>query len=169
MCKEVLGKDPLHFRMHDDIVASLKFAGKSKEADTYLASTKGIDFLRILGLVQHGEIDKAFRVADEFGSNFAVRYPGTMALLLEKTGKRIEAEVMFSKAKERDAQDLLWATNELYGRAQANREAARLDKKLVIDFPLLTSYIWFPNQLPFDLSATPNFARRLKQAGVINK
>jgi hypothetical protein len=53
-----------------------------------------------------------------------------------------------------------------YGREATNVEAARLDRKLVSDHVLVFSYLHSPNNLPFDLSATPNFARRLKQAGV---
>lgn len=169
VCKEVLRKDPLNFRMHTDIVSSMRFAGRLETADDYLASHPGIDLHRIFALVDRGEFQKASLLAEEFGNNFAVQNPGTIAVLHARIGKRKEAEAIYEKATERDSWDVLWATKELYGGKQANREATRIDKKLVIDFPLLRTYMWFPRQLPFDLSATPNFARRLKQAGVITE
>jgi hypothetical protein len=60
----------------------------------------------------------------------------------------------------------LYGIEAAYGREAANREANKLDKTLVMHHILLFSYLHAPKNLPFNLSATPNFARRLKQAGV---
>lgn len=60
----------------------------------------------------------------------------------------------------------LIGVDELFGRPEANKQANLLDQKILLDFPLFRSYLLTNNNSPFDFSATPNFAKRLRQAGV---
>jgi len=60
----------------------------------------------------------------------------------------------------------LMAVDAVFGRQAANKEANLLDQKALLDFPLFWGIAYSPNNPPFDFSATPNFAKRLKQAGI---
>ncbi len=56
--------------------------------------------------------------------------------------------------------------DELFGRQEANTQANLSDKKMLLDFQLFRAYLMSQGNPPYDLSATPNFTRKLLKAGV---
>jgi hypothetical protein len=91
-------------------------------------------------------------------------YHSILAMLLAQSGKVKEAKQLMDKDSRVDY--TLFGIEAAYGRDVANKEANTLDKSLVMHHILLFSYLHSPNNLPFDLSATPNFVKRFSQAGV---
>lgn len=86
-------------------------------------------------------------------------------MLLAKKGKVKEAKQIMDKDTRVDY--ALFGIDAAYGREVANKEAGgAFDKKLVMHHILLFNYLHSPKNPPFDLSATPNFVKRFKQAGV---
>ncbi|MDZ7649389.1 MAG: hypothetical protein U5K54_20775 [Cytophagales bacterium] len=84
---------------------------------------------------------------------------------MARKGQKDEARNILRSAH-RSGPLYLIAVDELFGRQEAIRQASLSDQKILLDFQLFRSYLFSPTKLPFDLSATPNFARRLSQAGV---
>ena len=100
----------------------------------------------------------------QLDSTTVASYHSLQAMMLAKKGELKEAREIMDKDSRVDY--TLYAIEAAYGREVANREAYALDKKLVMHHLLLFSYLYSPKNLPFDLSVTPNFVRRFKQAGV---
>ena len=93
-------------------------------------------------------------------------YIDIKALIYAKKGLKDEAKNIF-KVAHRTGPFYLIVVDELFGRKESNKQASLSDKKLLLDFQLFRAYLISSGNLPYDLSATPNFARRLKQAGVV--
>jgi len=130
-----------------------------------LSSRPGMYVWKLFSMLQLGKVDEAFSLVSSNQDLDYFSYYDIKALILAKKGLRKEAKNIF-ETKHRTGSLYLLAVNELYGRQEANRRAAISDQKILLDFQLFRSYLLSHNNPPYDLSATPNFARKLKQAGL---
>ncbi len=168
--QEILKTDPLNTQAMTSIINALIFSGKYEETILAMDQLDGersyeANFFRIYSLYQLNKLDEAYELISKMDTSSVYAYHSLGALVSAKMGKIKEAE-MHAKARNSISDPLGLSVIAIHGRAAANHEASRLDAKLVVDFQLLTEYTFSSKHLPFDLSATPNFARRLKQAGV---
>ncbi len=167
---EILKNDPLNSATKRDIIHALIFAGNYREAIQYADSMNTnnqdplLNYGKIFSLYQLGKVEESYRILKQMDSTMVRDYNSMLALMLNKMNKSGEAKAVMDRDTRIDYS--LFGIEAAYGRAAANEEAHRLDKKLVMDQVLLYSYLNSPKHLPFDLSAAPNFAKRFRQAGV---
>lgn len=172
--QELLKNDPLNAQANGDIIDALLFSEKYEEviqATDKLDPDKGdkeFNFYRIFSLYQLGKVDEAYELISKMDTSSVRFYHSMGALVSAKKGKMREAE-MHLKGRNINTDLLQLAVSAVYGRDAANKEAGRLDAKLALDFPLFHGYLLSHKNLPFDLSAAPNFAKRLSQAGADGK
>jgi len=146
------------------IVANLIYWGKYNEALQEISKNEGSIQLKIYSLYQLGKMDEAYDLISKMESS-GTNYYSLKAMILVKKGRNQEAKEIMSVEHERGGFYLM-AIDAVFGRQAANKEANLLDQKALLDFPLFVGIAYSPNNPPFDFSATPNFARRLKQAGI---
>ena len=168
--REILKKDPLNFNRKREIIETMMFSGN------YASALESIDSMntlhedvrlnsdKLVCLYRLKKFDEAYSLLMQLDSGSVAYYNSMLAMLLVQRGNVKEAKQIMDRDSRVDY--TLQGFEAAYGREATNREAARLDKKLVTHHILLFSFLYSPKNLPFDLSATPNFARRLKQAGV---
>jgi tetratricopeptide (TPR) repeat protein len=166
-----IGKnDPLNQPAIRQIIEAKMFAGDYAGAIQSFDSVSTFDieprleYDKLFCLYQLNRIDEVFNRLEQVDSTSVSNYRSLKAMVLAKKSRFKEAKQLMDNDSGIDY--TLNGFEAAYGREATNAEAARLDRKLVSDHVLVFSYLHSPNNLPFDLSATPNFARRLKQAGV---
>lgn len=169
--QKVLLKDPTTGEASRTIIFYLMHLGKYEEALSEILKASltpvryGIDDYKLFAMIQLGKLDEAYELILQDPDQDYFTYYDLKAIILAKQGKFEEATDIL-KMTHRSSPFYLFAVNAVLGRQEANKEAAAMDKKILLDFPLFRSLFLAPNNLPYDLSATPNFARRLRQAGV---
>jgi tetratricopeptide (TPR) repeat protein len=171
--KNILEKDPSEFTANGEIVLNLIYLGKYSEAlqeiskmDVFSAyQDETMIRYKIYSLYQLGKIDEAYDLISKMENSGTTAFDDVKAMILVKRGHNREAKEIMKVARRRSDTYLL-AIDAVFGRQAANKEANLLDQKALLDFPLFRGYALSPNNSPFELSATPNFARRLKQAGI---
>jgi hypothetical protein len=169
--EEILLQDPTASEAGRSIIFNLMYAGKYQEALTKIetldqsAVRYGINDYKLYIMIQQGKLDEAYDLIIQDPIQDYFPYYDLKSIILAKQGKQNEAAQIL-KMTHRSSPFYLFAVEEVLGRQAANKEAALMDKKILLDFPLFRSLFLSPNKLPYDLSETPNFARRLKQAGV---
>jgi tetratricopeptide (TPR) repeat protein len=167
----LLKNDPLNGTAKREIIESMMFAGEYGKAIEALDSANNfsrdprLNYNKLFSLYQLNKSEEAYRILTQLDSTTVASYRCVQAMILAKRGELKEAREIMDKDSRAD--HTLYGIEAGYGRKAANREANALDKKLVMPHLLLFSYIHSPKNLPFDLSATPNFVKRFKQAGVI--
>ena len=164
----ILKNDPGNIEAERDIVWSMLSSGEYDKAIQTLNQLSNnqdpeLNFHKIFSLYQLGKIDDAYDLISQMDSSSTRFYYTSVAMVLAKKGDMIKAKRIIEEDKKVDY--LLFGIDAVYGRQAANQEASRLDKKPV-DFALLFSYLYSPNDPPFDLSATPNLAKKLGQVGI---
>lgn len=169
--EEILINDPLNRQAQTDLVKALIFSEKYEETIQRINqldksnSYSGIAACKLFALYQlnRNEEAKELMIQIELDSVSFSRFQDVKALTL-----------VFNENKEntilRDQIDikkltLLYVFNVAMGRSASNSKASELDKKKILAFQLFEVFQLPGKKPPFDLSATPNFARRLKQAG----
>ncbi len=136
--------------------------GKMNDSPTRL----GVNDYRLFALIQLGRLDEAYsEIMQDPNQDYFALYD-LKAIILAKQGKREEAKKEL-ETEHRASPFYLFAVDAVSGRKAANAEAARMDKELLLDFPLFRSYFLSPTNLPYDLASAPNFERRLRQAGAL--
>jgi tetratricopeptide (TPR) repeat protein len=125
----------------------------------------GVNDYKLFLMIQLGKLDEAYDLIIQDPAQDYFPYYDLKAMILAKRGKLDEAAGIL-KLAHRSSPFYLFAVEAALGRQEANKEAAIMDKKILLDFPLFRSLFLSPNNLPYDLSVTPNFARKLKQVGV---
>ena len=168
--RPILKKDPLNFNRKWEISQAFMFS------DNYTRAIESIDSMNTLNddprlnynilfsLYQLKKFDEANSLIMKLDSSKVSSYHSILAMLLAQSGKLKEAKQIMDRDSRVDY--TLYGIEAAYGREEANREANKLDKSLVMHHILLFSYLHSPKNLPFDISATPNFVKRLSQAGV---
>lgn len=170
LSEEILLQDPSEVESARNISLNLLHRGKYEEVIAKIDETSptpirfGISDYRIFAMIQLGRLEEAYELILRDDNQDYFPYYDLKAIILSKQGKLEEAKNILS-VKHRSSPFYLFAVNAVLGRQAANQEAAAMDKKILLDFPLFRSYVLSPNNLPYDLSATPNFARKLRQAG----
>ena len=167
----ILKNDPGNIEAERDIVWSMLSSGEYDKAIQTLNQLSNnqdpeLNFHKIFSLYKLGKIDDAYDLISQMDSSSTRFYYTSVAMVLAKKGDMIKAKRIIEEDKKVDY--LLFGIDAVYGRQAANQEASRLDKKPV-DFALLFSYLYAPNDPPFDLSATPNLAKKLGQMGITIK
>ncbi len=168
---ELLKNDPLNSLAKNNIVAALVFSGQYTEVIQTLdqmdrdKSDNELNFYRIFSLNQLGKVDDAYDLISKMDTSTVRFYHSVAAFVSAKKGNMKEAE-MHVRARNVNIDFLQLGVSATYGREAANKEARHLDTKLALDFPLFYGYLLSSKNPPFDLAATPNFARRLSQAGI---
>ena len=153
------------------IIFNLLHSGKYEEVLSETAKANlspvryGMDDYKLFAMIQLGKLEEAYDMIMQDPNQDYFTYYDLKAIIFAKQGKLEEAK-KFAKITHRSSPFYLFAVDAVLGRQEANKEAALMDKKILLDFPLFRSLFLSPNNLPYDLSATPNFARKLKQAGV---
>ncbi len=170
----ILKKDPSDFQASRIIILALLHKKKYNEALENIdrigkmATRFSINDYKYFTLIQLGKLQDAYEQILQEESAQKINYYDLKALILARQGKLQEAKEALQVAH-RPSPFYLYAVDAAMGRQAANAEAARIDKKLLLDFPLFRSYMLTPDQLPYDLEVAPNFARRLKEAGPLRK
>jgi tetratricopeptide (TPR) repeat protein len=169
--QEILLQDPSTSDAARSIIFNQLYLGKYEEAlkkmeEVNTTSVRyGIDDYRLYSMIQLGKLEEAYDMIMQDPSQDYFTYYDLKAIIFSKQGKLEEAAKMV-KQPHRSSPFYLFAVDAALGRQEANKEAALMDKKILLDFPLFRSLFLSHNKLPYDLSATPNFARKLKQVGV---
>ena len=166
----ILEKDPLNFNSKREIDETLMFSGnytraiESIDSMNTLNEDPRLNYNKLFSLFQLKKFDEANDLLLKLDSSKVSSYHSIMAMLLAQKGRVKEAKQIMDNDKRVDYD--LYGIEAAYGREAANREANKLDKCLVMHHILLLSYLHSPDNLPFDLSATPNFVKQFSQAGV---
>ena len=168
--KGILKNDPLNSTAKREIIEAMMFS------DNYTKAVENIDSMntfnrdsrlnynKLFCLYQLKKFDEAYSLLTQLDSTTVGSYHSMQAMVFAKRGKLKEAKQIMDMDTRVDY--TLYGIEAAYGREAANREANKLDKKLVMHHVLLINYLHSPKNLPFNISATPNFAKRFKQAGV---
>jgi TolB-like protein len=169
--EEILLQDPSASEAARSIIFNLMYLGKYQEAlekidEVDAAAVRyGVNEYKLFLMIQLGKLDEAYDMIIQDPVQDYFPYYDLKAIILAKRGKLDEAADIL-KLTHRSSPFYLFAVEAALGRQEANKEAALMDKKILLDFPLFRSLFLSPNHLPYDLSATPNFARKLSQVGV---
>ena len=167
--RAILKNDPLNNSASRQILEAMMYEGDYAKAIQSYDSLNAFDqeprlrYMKLFCLYQLNKMDEVSNFLAQADSTKVSSYHSIQAMILAKAGKLKEAKQFM----DRDSRDdyTLSGFEAAYGREATNREAARLDKKLVTHHILLFSLLYSSKNLPFDLSTTPNFAKRLSQAG----
>ncbi len=168
--RAIIKNDPLNNSASRQILEAMMVEGDYAKALQSYDSLNAFDqeprlrYMKLFCLYQLNKIDEVSNLLAQTDSTKVSSYHSMQAMVLAKEGKLKEARQFMDLDNRVDY--TLNGFEAAYGREATNREAARLDKKLVTHHILLFSFLYSQKNLPFDLSATPNFARKLKQAGV---
>jgi adenylate cyclase len=172
--KKILDQDPSDIYAKAEIALSLINAGNYDQALQEISkfgrgpNDNIISVYRLYSMLQLDKLDEVYElVSKEEDLEFSAYYD-VKAMILAKKGFIDEAKEIF-KIPHRQSPFYLLAVDAVFGRQASNEAAKLMDQKILLDFPLFRGYVLSPTNLPFDLSATPNFARRLRQAGVALK
>jgi TolB-like protein len=169
--EEILLQDPSASEAARSIIFNLMYLGKYQEALEKIdavdaaAVRYGVNDYKLFLMIQLGKLDEAYDLIIQDPVQDYFPYFDLKAIILAKRGKLDEAASILQMTH-RSSPFYLFAVESVLGRQEANKEAAIMDKKILLDFPLFRSLFLAPNNLPYDLNATPNFAKKLKQAGV---
>lgn len=170
--EKILLQDPTTSDAARSTIFNLIYLGKYQEALTRMETLEisavryGINDYKLYTMIQLGKWDEAYELIVQDPIQDYFPYYDLKSIILAKQGKHDEAAEIL-KMTHRSSPFYLFAVEEVLGRQAANKEAALMDKKILLDFPLFRSLFLSPNMLPYDLSETPNFARKLRQAGVV--
>jgi tetratricopeptide (TPR) repeat protein len=170
--KKILDQDPSDIYAKSEIALSLINAGNYEQALQEISKFGAgpndniLSVYRLYAMLQLGKLDEVYEIVSkekdiEFSAYFDIK-----AIILAKKGLVDEAKEIF-KIPHRESPFNLLAVDAVFGRQASNEAAKRMDQKILLDFPLFRGYVLSPTKLPFDLSATPNFASRLRQAGIV--
>jgi adenylate cyclase len=168
--RAIVKSDPLNQAAIRQIIEAKMFAGDYADAIQSFDSVNTFDqeprlaYTKLFSLYQLNKIDEVYNLLAQMDSTSVANYHSMKAMVLAKKARFKEAKQLMDNDSGVDYS--LDGFEAAYGRAATNLEAAKLDRKLVTHHILAFSYLYSPNNLPFDLSATPNFAKRLRQAGV---
>ncbi len=168
----IILQEPTDFSAWRNVVLNYMNRGEYAEALNKIAEIVHspirlfVNDYKLFAQIQLGKLDEAYSEIMQDPNQDYFAYFDLKALILAKQGKREEAKKVLMQ-EHRASPFYLFTIDAVLGRQAANAEAARMDKKLLLDFPLFRSYFLAPNNLPYDLEAAPNFARRLKQAGTL--
>jgi TolB-like protein len=169
--REILQQDPTTSDATRSIIFNLLYSGKYEEALKKMGEVNttavryGVDDYRLYSMIQLGKLEEAYDMIMQDPNQDYFTYYDLKAIIFAKQGKLEEAKKMMG-ATHRSSPFYLFAVDAVLGRTKANKEAALMDQKILLDFPLFRSLFLSHEKLPFDLSSTSNFARKLKQAGV---
>ncbi len=168
--KAILKKDPLNGNRKREISEAFMFSNnytraiESIDSMNTLNEDTRLNHNKLFSLYRLKKFDEAYTLIMKLDSTKVSSYHSILAMLFAQSGKLKETKQLMDNDNRVDY--TLYGIEAAYGREEANREANKLDKSLVMHHILLFSYLHSPKNLPFDLSATPNFARRFSQAGV---
>jgi len=174
LSRKFLENDPSDQSSMRDIVLAHIFDGEYQDALNDIAKIGDLSYrpefyvYKLFCMLQLGQVDEAYNLVINKQDLEYFNYIDIKALIFAKKGLREEAKSIF-KVDHRTGPFYLIVVDELFGRQEANKLASLSDKKMLLDFQLFRSNLMSQGNPPYDFSATPNFARRLKQAGVITQ
>ena len=169
--QEILLQDPSTSEAARSTVFNQLYLGKYEEVlktigeVNTIAMRYGVDDYKLYAMIQLGKLEEAYDIILQDPNQDYFTYYDLKAIIFARQGKLEEAKKMMAEPH-RSSPFYLLAVDAVLGRQEANKAAALKDQKILLDFPLFRSLFLSHGKLPFDLSATPNFARKLKQAGV---
>ncbi len=168
--RAIVKSDPLNQAAIRQIIEAKMFVADYADAIQSFDSVNTFDqeprlrYVKLFCLYQLNKIDEVYNLLTQMDSATVSNYHSMKAIVLAKKGELKEAKQVMDHDNRVDYS--LHGFEAAYGRAATNLEAAKLDRKFVTHHILAFCYLHSPNNLPFDLSATPNFAKRLREAGV---
>jgi tetratricopeptide (TPR) repeat protein len=170
--KTLLQSDPSNGSLQNDLATALISKGKYEEFISEKGQSLSLEFrertlifLQIYSLLQLNRTSEAEELLSKFSPDNVRAYWDLRALIAFQQGHKEEALSLLNKRSAHRSSGWMVATDAILGREAANREAAHNDRRIVLDFSLFLALALTPDKLPYDLSATPNFAQRLKEAG----
>lgn len=169
--KKILESEPNSEVEKRSIIENLVYLGdysqvlEEKSVLGISAEETGINIYILFAMYQLNMEDEVYEMISKMDSIRATAFYDLKAMILAKKGMLPEAKRIMSIERRRRPTYLV-AIDAVYGRQAANKEAHLLDQKMLLDFPLFRGYHLSPNDPPFDLSATPNFAKKLSQVGI---
>lgn len=170
--KTLLQSDPSNGSLQNDLATALISKGKYEEFISEKGQSLSLEFrertlifLQIYSLLQLNRTSEAEELLSKFSPDNVRAYWDLRALIAFQQGHKEEALNLLNKRSAHRSSGWMVATDAILGREAANREAAHNDRRIVLDFSLFLALALTPDKLPYDLSATPNFAQRLKEAG----
>jgi TolB-like protein len=168
--EEILAQDPTYIPGKRDVLFNLLYKG---EYNNFIREVELIEFsptrfgmrdYKLFALIQLGRVDEVLDfITQNPSEDFS--YYDLKAIVLARKGKLEEAKKVLKEPHRHSAFYLL-AVDAVFGRQEANKAASLMDQKILLDFPLFRSLFLSPENPPYDLAAAPNFARKLKQAGI---
>lgn len=170
LSKKIIENDPSDQSSMREIILNHIYLGKYKDALNEISKLGDISdrpdiyVYKLFSMLRLGQVDEAYNLVVNNQVLDYFSYYDIKALVLAKKGLKDEAKKIF-EMDHRTGPLYLIVVDELFGRQEANKRASLSDQKILLDFQLFRSYLFSQQNLPFDLSATPNFARRLKQVG----
>jgi adenylate cyclase len=168
--RAILKRDPLNFNRKREIIEATMYSGNFAQAIETIDSLNAlngdirINYNKLFSLYQLKKFDEAYSLLMRLESGSVSSYHSILAMLLAQRKEIKEAKKIMDMDSRVDY--TLSGIEAAYGREAANKEAKKLDNTLVMHHILLFSYLHSPNNLPFDLSSTPNFVKRLRSAGM---
>ena len=167
----ILINDPLNRQAQTDLAKALIFSEKYEEALQRINQldksnpSSGIAICKLFVLYQlnlNADAKELMTQIEPDRASFS-RFQDmrTLALLLNENKENTIIRKQIDEKKITN----LYVFNVALGRSASNAKASDWDKKKILAFQLFDVFQLPGKKPPFDLSATPNFARRLKQAG----
>ncbi len=169
--QEILLQDPSTAEVVRSTAFNQLYLGKYEEVlktireVNTISVSYGLDDYMLYAMIQLGKLEEAYDIILQDPIQDYYTYYDLKAIIFAKQGKLEEAKKLMNEPH-LSSPFYLFAVDAVLGRQEANKEATLMDQKILLDFPLFRSLFLSRNKLPYDLSATPNFARKLKQAGV---
>jgi len=170
--EEILINDPLNRQAQTDLTKALIFSEKYEEAIQRINQFdkskpySGIAICKLFVLYQLNRKSDAKELMSQIEldsiSFSRIQDMRTLTLLLNENKENTSIRKQIDEKKLIN----LYVVNVGLGISASNAKASEWDKKKILAFQLFDVFQLPGKKPPFDFSATPNFARRLKQAGV---
>ena len=162
---KILETEPHNGYAKFHLISNAMHHGRFQEVIEFNGKKGGSDLYALLAMYHLKMFDEISDKLDKLVTKTSTAYTDIEALMLAHAGQLNEAKALMKKER-RLLASYIFAVDKIFGRDEANRFAKTLDEKPILHYLLVRSLIISPANPPFDLSATPNFARRLKQAGI---
>jgi TolB-like protein len=162
---KILETEPQNTYAKFHLISNAMHHGRFAEVIEYNEKNGGSNLYALLAMYHLGMFNEMADKLEKIDTKTSTAFTDIEALMLAHEGRLDEAKVLMKKER-RLLASYIFAVDKIFGRHEANRFAKTLDEKPILHYLLVRSLIVSPANPPFDLSATPNLARRLKQTGI---
>ncbi len=172
LSRKIIENDPSDQSSMREIILAHIYDGEYQDAISEINKLGDLSYkpefyvYKLYCMLQLGQLDEAYNLVVNKQELEYYNYVDIKALIFAKKGLLEEAKNIF-KVPHRTGPFYLIVVDELFGREEANKHAGLSDKKLLLDFQLFRSNLMSQGNPPYDLSATPKFAKRLRETGIV--